>query len=168
VIWKIKYAERQTDTHTHTHVRVVPSLRVLNTITMCSNKYSRVLTNKCKLSNYFVLLNFRGFWKSGSFRLGGKITACWKQATRKKFSPGKGEGVSKSFRTESITKYALTFGTTRSEATQRVMAAKLTRLTHEVATQLHVVAESCTLCSSCTRLPVRKLLDTPSYTHVLC
>jgi hypothetical protein len=52
-------------------------------------------------------------------------------------------GVSKSFRTESITKYALTFGVTRSEATQRVMAAKLTRLTHKIAIQLHLVAESC-------------------------
>jgi hypothetical protein len=39
------------------------------------------------------------------------------------------EGVTESFRTESITKYTLTFGTTRWEATQRVMAAKLTRMT---------------------------------------
>jgi hypothetical protein len=64
------------------------------------------------------------------------------------------------------------------------MAAKLTRLTHKIAIQLHVVAESCTICSSlsrlpvqlhvvaesCTicsslsRLPVRKLLDSTSYT----
>jgi len=28
------------------------------------------------------------------------------------------------------------------------MAAKLTRLTHNTATQLHLVAESCTICSS--------------------
>jgi len=28
------------------------------------------------------------------------------------------------------------------------MTAKLTRLTHKVAIQLHVVAESCTICSS--------------------
>jgi hypothetical protein len=28
------------------------------------------------------------------------------------------------------------------------MAAKLTRLTHEIAIQLHLVAESCTICSS--------------------
>jgi hypothetical protein len=39
------------------------------------------------------------------------------------------EGVSKSFRTESITKYKLTTINTRWEATQGVMAAKLTRLT---------------------------------------
>jgi hypothetical protein len=51
------------------------------------------------------------------------------------------EGVSKSFRTESITKFALTIINTRSEATQRVMAAKLTRLTHKIAIKLHVVAE---------------------------
>jgi hypothetical protein len=41
------------------------------------------------------------------------------------------EGVSKSFRTESITKYVLTTINTRLEATQRVMAAKLTRLSHK-------------------------------------
>jgi hypothetical protein len=68
-------------------------------------------------------------------------------------------GVSKSFRTESITKYTLTTINTRWEATQRVIAAKLTRLTQKIATQLHLVAESCTIC----RKPVRKLLDTPSY-----
>jgi len=42
------------------------------------------------------------------------------------------------------------------------MAAKLTRLTHKIATQLHVVAESCTIYSSYSRRPVRKLLDTPA------
>jgi hypothetical protein len=43
------------------------------------------------------------------------------------------------------------------------MTAKLTRLTHKVALQLHLVAKSCTICSSRSRQPVRKLLDTPSY-----
>jgi hypothetical protein len=43
------------------------------------------------------------------------------------------EGVSKSFRTESIAKHTLTIINTRSEATKCVMAAKLTRLTHEIA-----------------------------------
>jgi len=43
------------------------------------------------------------------------------------------------------------------------MAAKLTRLAHKVAIQLHLVGESCTLCSSRSRRPVRKLLVTPSY-----
>jgi len=37
------------------------------------------------------------------------------------------------------------------------MAAKLTRLTHKIAIQLHLVAESCS------RRPVRKLLDTRPY-----
>jgi hypothetical protein len=73
------------------------------------------------------------------------------------------EGVSKSFRTESITKYMLTAINTRWEATRGVMAAKLTRLTHKIAIQLHPVAESCTICRSRSRRPVRKLLDTPSY-----
>jgi hypothetical protein len=41
------------------------------------------------------------------------------------------EGVSKRFRTESITKYRLTTINTRREATLRVMAAKLTELTHK-------------------------------------
>jgi hypothetical protein len=54
---------------------------------------------------------------------------------------------------------------TRWEATRRVMAAKLTRLTHKIAIQLHSVAESCTIGSSRSRRPVRKLLYTPSYTY---
>jgi hypothetical protein len=40
------------------------------------------------------------------------------------------------------------------------MAVKLTRLTHKIATQLHLVAESCTICNSRSRRPVRELLDT--------
>jgi hypothetical protein len=40
------------------------------------------------------------------------------------------------------------------------MAAKLTRLTHKIAIQLHLVAESCAICSSRSRRPVRKPLDT--------
>jgi hypothetical protein len=43
------------------------------------------------------------------------------------------------------------------------MEAELTRLTHKTATQLHLVAESCTICSSRSKRPVRKLLDTSSY-----
>jgi hypothetical protein len=75
------------------------------------------------------------------------------------------ESVSKSFRTESITKE--TKINTSWEATQKVMAAKLTRLTHKIAIQLHVVAESCTICSSRSKRPVRKLLGTPSYMLLL-
>jgi hypothetical protein len=73
------------------------------------------------------------------------------------------DGVSESFRTQSITKYKLTFGITRCCPLQRVMAAKLTRLTHKIAVQLHQVAETCTICSSRSRWWVQKLLDTPSY-----
>jgi hypothetical protein len=43
------------------------------------------------------------------------------------------------------------------------MAAKLTRLTHKIVIQLHLVAESYTIYSSSSKRPVRKLLDTPSY-----
>jgi hypothetical protein len=43
-----------------------------------------------------------------------------------------------------------------------VMVAKLTRLTHKIVIQLHLVAESCIVCSSRSRLLVRKLLDTLS------
>jgi len=39
------------------------------------------------------------------------------------------------------------------------VAAKPTRLTHKIAIQLHLVAESCTICSPRSRGPVRKLLD---------
>jgi hypothetical protein len=53
---------------------------------------------------------------------------------------------------------------TRWEATQRVMEAKLTILTHRIAIQPHLVAESYAVCSFPCRRTVRKLLDTPSYT----
>jgi hypothetical protein len=78
------------------------------------------------------------------------------------YSSSQHEGVTKSFWTESITKYALTTINTRWEATQMVMAGKLTRLTHKIAILLHIVAESCATCGSRSRRPVRKLLDTPS------
>jgi hypothetical protein len=77
------------------------------------------------------------------------------------------EGVSKRFRTESITKYTLTTINTRWEATQRVMEAKFTTVIRKIAIQLRLVAESCTKCSFRSRRPVRKLLDTPSYKSTL-
>jgi len=43
------------------------------------------------------------------------------------------------------------------------MAAKLTRLTHKIAVQLHLVVDSFTICRSRSRRPVQKLLDRPSY-----
>jgi len=52
------------------------------------------------------------------------------------------------------------------------MAAKVTRLTHKIAIQLLLVSEGCTICSSCSKWPVRKLLVTPSYktirSHLVC
>jgi hypothetical protein len=65
-----------------------------------------------------------------------------------------------------ITKYTLTTINTRWEITQRVMAVKLTRVTHKRAILVHLVAESCTICSSRSRRPVRKLFDTPSYINL--
>jgi len=67
------------------------------------------------------------------------------------------ERASKSFRTEPIMKYTLTFDSTRFCSLQRVMVAKLARLTHKIAIQLHLVAKSCTICSTRSRRPVRKL-----------
>jgi hypothetical protein len=64
-----------------------------------------------------------------------------------------------------IRKYMLTAINTCWEATQRVMVEKLTRLTHKIVIQLHLVAESCTICSSRFRRLVRKLLDTPLYSY---
>jgi hypothetical protein len=48
--------------------------------------------------------------------------------------------------------------------------AKLTRLAHKIAIQLHLVAESCTICSSCSRQSVWKLRYTPLHLshHILC
>jgi hypothetical protein len=39
------------------------------------------------------------------------------------------------------------------------MVAKFTRLTHKIATQLYLMVESSTICSSRSRPPVRKLLE---------
>jgi len=47
-------------------------------------------------------------------------------------------------------------------ATQRFTAAKLPRLTHKMVIQLHLVAGRCTICSSRSRRPIRRLLDTAS------
>jgi len=47
------------------------------------------------------------------------------------------------------------------------MATKCTGLTHEIAIHLLLVAESCTICSSCSRQPVRQLLDIQWYYHYL-
>jgi hypothetical protein len=62
--------------------------------------------------------------------------------------------------------YAYNNKKTHSEATRCVMAAKLTRLTHKIVIQLHLVAENCTICSSRFRRPVRKLLDIPTYIQI--
>jgi len=43
------------------------------------------------------------------------------------------------------------------------MVTKLPRMTHKIATQLYLVAERYTICSSRSRRPVRKLFDTHSY-----
>jgi hypothetical protein len=43
------------------------------------------------------------------------------------------------------------------------MTAKLTRLAHKIVIQLHLVAESWSICSSRSRRPVRRLLDKLSY-----
>jgi hypothetical protein len=75
------------------------------------------------------------------------------------------EGVCRSFRTELMTKYTLTTINTSSEATQRIIAAKLNSLTHKTAIQLRLMAESCTICSSRSRRPARKLLAIPLYTR---
>jgi len=42
------------------------------------------------------------------------------------------------------------------------MAVKLAR-TNKIAINLHLVTESCTICSSRSWRPVRKRFDTPSY-----
>jgi len=44
-------------------------------------------------------------------------------------------------------KCMLTFVTTRREATQRVMAAKLIRLTHKIPIHLRLMEESFTICA---------------------
>jgi hypothetical protein len=69
------------------------------------------------------------------------------------------EEVSRSFGTDSLTTYMFTFGITRWQA--RVMAAKLTRLTHKIAIQLHLMAESSKICSSRSRRPVPKIWIQP-------
>jgi hypothetical protein len=75
----------------------------------------------------------------------------------------------KSDRTETIVTVA--FSVQHSNKTARVgsvvtQAAKLARLTHKIAIQLHLGAESYIICSSRSRRLVRKLFDTPFYRRV--
>jgi hypothetical protein len=73
------------------------------------------------------------------------------------------EGISKSFRTESITKHTLTtIKLVQKQHKGLWLQNSLDRL-KKIAIQLHLVAESCTICSFRSRRPVRKLLDTPSH-----
>jgi len=51
-----------------------------------------------------------------------------------------------------------------SKINTKVTAAKLSRLSHKIAMQLHLLAESGTICSFRSRRPVRKLVVTSSYT----
>jgi len=44
-----------------------------------------------------------------------------------------------------------------------MLEAEITRPTHKIAIQLHLVAESRTIYISRSRRPVRKLLDRPSF-----
>jgi hypothetical protein len=62
----------------------------------------------------------------------------------------------------------LTFVITHFCQLQKVMAVKLTTLTHKIAIQLHLVAESCSICRSRSRRTFRKLFDTSSYTDMPC
>jgi hypothetical protein len=78
------------------------------------------------------------------------------------------EGVSKSFRTELIAKYTTTKINTRWEATERVMAEKLTRLIHKIVIQLNLVTESCNICSSRSRRPVRNVWIHPRMLQAKC
>jgi hypothetical protein len=45
------------------------------------------------------------------------------------------------------------------------MAIELIRLTHKMTIQLRLVAENCIICSSPSRPPVRKFLDTTAYKY---
>jgi len=92
-----------------------------------------------------------------------EIFKLWRSITYNLLLSSVYESLSKSFRTESMTKYTLTLGITRWEVTQRVMETKLTRLTHKISIQLYLTAERFTIWSSPSRWPVRKLLDRPSY-----
>jgi hypothetical protein len=48
------------------------------------------------------------------------------------------------------------------------MATKLTILIHKIPIQLHLVAESCTVCSSRSRRPVRKIVVHPPTESNIC
>jgi hypothetical protein len=117
-----------------------------------------VLCKFCNLRNVCVLL-----LASNSYRTEVNVMTLWQVGCSVYLYVETYEGVSRSFRTGSIKKYMLTTINTCWEATQKVMAAKLIRLTHKIAIQLHLAAESCAICSFRSRRPVRKLLDTPSY-----
>jgi hypothetical protein len=122
-----------------------------------SYDFSALLYRLCLMACYKIKATLK--FKSRTFYT-NSILFDWALRVR---NPRSILGLSKSFRTEWITKYTLATINIRWEATQRVMAAKLTRLTHKIAIQLHLLAERRTIFSSRSRWLVRKLLDTPSY-----
>jgi hypothetical protein len=134
--------------HSYRLTVTLPTLQQINTHTH---------TSSCKLFWNFAPCNFKLYFET--------LQRVWylRSDQRISFFQREYKGVSKSFRTELIKKYMLRKLSTCFEAKQRVMAANLTWLNTEIYTQMHVVAESCTVCSSSSRRPVRKLLDTPTY-----
>jgi hypothetical protein len=94
-----------------------------------------------------------------------KLFAIWRQVTR-----GERTVSVKSHHGDVYTRvYPKVSGLSRQRNTRLPLVLlvekqhKLIRLTHKIAIQLHLVAESYTICSSRSRRTVRKFLDTPSY-----
>jgi hypothetical protein len=118
-------------------------------LTACPNTYTRYwFLCEEKWTRHFCACERITHIRLGSYDF--HVLVIWRMRTQNSTVILIYEGVPKSFRTESITKYTLT-------------TKKRTRLTHKTALQLHLVSGRCTICSSRSRRPVRKLLDTPSY-----
>jgi hypothetical protein len=112
---------------------------------------------------YWVPIHFWSHFRKGS-SLGKHAGSSRLTSYRSVYTVMSVWGCTQKFLGWVIMKYMPTFGITHCCPLQRVTVAKLTRLTEKVAIQLHLVAESCTICSSCSKWPVQKLLDTHSYT----
>jgi hypothetical protein len=124
------------------------------------NKQSRTADKGWSSSLKFGRREYNLTVKSSILR---NVTQCLVLVRRVLVKNGSVRECIQSLRTESITKYTLTTINTHWEATKSFMAAKFIRLAHKIAIQLHLMAESCIICSSRSKRPVRELLDIASY-----
>jgi hypothetical protein len=129
----------------------------------------KLVTDRQKQWHVFVCQELLDEGRSNQNFLSRVITGvktwvcCYDPETKQQSSQGVICRMSLKFRNSCRLHYTCTTVNTLEEAIQRVMVAKLTRVTQKIAILWHLVEESFTTCRSQSWRQVRKLLDTPLY-----